>query len=154
MVSAPDWAVFSSGLLLRCRAEFHRVKTVERAVLQLHALREQLDDADPPACFRLFGLLFHADLLTWWELQREVAVRMMRIGATITAAEKFTELQMWEEAADCLVAADRRADARALLEEQIAARPTPHLLCTLADLEVPENAKRAEDLYKEAWIFG
>ena len=46
IVSAPDWSVFSSGLLLRCRAEFHRVKTVERAVLQLHALREQLDGTE------------------------------------------------------------------------------------------------------------
>ncbi|KAL8453800.1 hypothetical protein Emed_000661 [Eimeria media] len=107
--------------------------------------------ADPPACYRLFGLLFHADLLSWWELHREVAVRMMRIGATITAAEKFTQLKMWEEAADCLIAADRRADARAILEQQIAERPTPHLLCALGDLEKQENPDRAEQLFKQAW---
>ncbi|XP_026194262.1 uncharacterized protein LOC34620039 [Cyclospora cayetanensis] len=150
---SPDWVVFSGGLWLRCRTEFHRTKTVERACLQLHALCEQLYDADPPGCYRLFGLLFHADLLSWWELQREVGVRMMRIGATLTAAEKFTELKMWEEAADCLVAADRRADARSLLEKQIAAHPTPHLLCTLADLEKQQNTQRAEDLYTQAWTL-
>ncbi|CDI81409.1 hypothetical protein EAH_00060820 [Eimeria acervulina] len=38
------------------------------------------------------------------------------------------------------------------MEKQIAARPTPHLLCTLGDLEAPQNRQRAEDLYKEAWI--
>ncbi|KAL8437612.1 hypothetical protein ACSSS7_000841 [Eimeria intestinalis] len=39
---SPDWVVFSGGLWLRCCAEFHRTKTVERACLQLHALCEQL----------------------------------------------------------------------------------------------------------------
>lgn len=37
------------------------------------------------------------------------------IAGVAQAAEKFEELQMWEEAADCLVAADRRADARSLV---------------------------------------
>ena len=37
------------------------------------------------------------------------------------------------------------------LEKQIAERPTPHLLCTLGDLERLERPERAEALYKQAW---
>ncbi|PHJ24185.1 tetratricopeptide repeat-containing protein [Cystoisospora suis] len=146
MMKSKDWLLYSAALWLRCKAEYHRGKTVERACLQLSALIDQFNDREPSASRRL-PFAFDVDYPSWWEGKRELAFRMMRMGCTLTAYESFKDLMMWEDAAECLYAADRRADAEELLVDRLKVHETPPLWCTLGDL------RKDAECYKKAWIL-
>merc|ERR1719201_2951346 len=83
-----NWLTFSTGLYYRCRCEHHRNKTRERAALQIESLVKQFGDARPTACHRLF--FAHAVAYpTRFGLEREMGMRMMRMGMVSTAHEMF-----------------------------------------------------------------
>eukprot|EP01069_Polyplicarium_translucidae_P006563 Polyplicarium_translucidae@DN2983_c0_g1_i1.p1 len=131
---AVEWAIFSTSLLHRSRAEQSSSKKADRAALQLQCLVDQFGNASPSARHRL-RRIFHVPFPPLWELRALGARRLRSVGALVSAAEIFEDLQMWEEAADCLVVAQRRDQAMCLLQSRLAASPTPHLWCTLGDLE-------------------
>ncbi|GAA6006816.1 hypothetical protein JCM10207_009105 [Rhodosporidiobolus poonsookiae] len=122
LLDPQNWSVHSMALLLRCRAEAGRTRTVERGVLQMQALVDQLKDGSPgeisaissavkpedaaPARDRLAQ--FHALALPpAWEMERELAVRYMSLGITKSALEIFTRLELWEEVARCWMSLER-----------------------------------------------
>jgi len=122
LVDPQNWSVHSMALLLRCRAEAGRSRTVERGVLQMQALVDQLKDGSAtevsaissavkaedmaPARDRLAQ--FHALALPpAWELERELATRYLSLGITKSALEIFTRLEMWEEVARCWSSLER-----------------------------------------------
>ncbi|KEP60238.1 UNVERIFIED_CONTAM: tetratricopeptide repeat-containing protein [Hammondia hammondi] len=145
-IKSADWLLHSAALWLRCKAEYHRSKTVERACLQLNALIDQFSDRLPAPSQRL-RFIYHVDYPSSWQGRRELAFRMMHVGATLTAYESFKDLAMWEEAAECLYAADRRADAEELLLERLKVRESPPLWCTLGDL------RKSVECYEKAWTL-
>ncbi|KFH08873.1 tetratricopeptide repeat-containing protein [Toxoplasma gondii VAND] len=145
-IKSADWLLHSAALWLRCKAEYHRSKTVERACLQLNALIDQFNDRLPAPSQRL-RFIYHVDYPSSWQGRRELAFRMMHMGATLTAYESFKDLAMWEEAAECLYAADRRADAEELLLERLKVRESPPLWCTLGDL------RKSVECYEKAWTL-
>ncbi|KAF8822479.1 tetratricopeptide repeat-containing protein [Cardiosporidium cionae] len=101
-------------------------------------------DKEPDGSHRL--LYFHQlNYPARWEAQRELGMRMLRIGAFLSAFNMFKAMLMWEEAIDCLIAADRLADAKILLEERLSIRPTPPLWCSKGDLE------KECSCYEKAW---
>ncbi|SCZ88845.1 BZ3500_MvSof-1268-A1-R1_Chr2-1g04673 [Microbotryum saponariae] len=127
-----NWSVHSMALLLRCRAEAGRSRTVERGVLQMQALVDQLKDGSPrdisaissavksedmaPARDRLAH--FHAlNLPPWWEMERELATRYGSLGITKSALEIFTRLEMWEEVARCWTSLERADRGIAIIRE-------------------------------------
>lgn len=122
LLDPQNWSVHSMALLLRCRAEAGRSRTVERGVLQMQALVDQLKDGNAtevsaissavkaedmaPARDRLAQ--FHALALPpAWELERELATRYLSLGITKSALEIFTRLEMWEEVARCWSSLER-----------------------------------------------
>ncbi|CBZ51080.1 hypothetical protein NCLIV_041560 [Neospora caninum Liverpool] len=145
-IKSADWLLYSAALWLRCKSEYHRSKTVERACVQLNALIDQFNDRLPAPSQRL-RFIYNVDYPSWWQGKRELAFRMMHMGATLTAYESFKDLAMWEEAAECLYAADRRADAEELLVERLKLRESPPLWCTLGDL------RKSVDCYEKAWTL-
>jgi tetratricopeptide (TPR) repeat protein len=97
---ARNWSVHTLALLLRTRLEAHRTRTVERAVLQLQALVDQMPSADASVPERL-RLLHALALPSKWELERELATRLLSLGVVRSALEIFERLEMWEEAVGC-----------------------------------------------------
>mmetsp|Transcript_66769 Transcript_66769/g.186223 ORF Transcript_66769/g.186223 Transcript_66769/m.186223 type:complete len:1019 (-) Transcript_66769:102-3158(-) len=139
-----NWLNFSCGLFYRCRAEHHRNKTRERAAFQLQSLVDQYSDEKPSAAHRL--LFVHSSgYPARFHLQREMGMRMMRMGMVSTAHEQFKKLRMWPEAVDCLMVAERNVEAIDLVKELLAESPTPRLWCCLGDLE------KEPKHYETAW---
>lgn len=48
--------------------------------------------------------------------------------------EVLSQLEMWEELANCYQAVGRMAKAKELVQEQLDREPTPSLLCLMGDL--------------------
>ncbi|SCV71815.1 BQ2448_4509 [Microbotryum intermedium] len=132
LLQPQNWSVHSMALLLRCRAEAGRSRTVERGVLQMQALVDQLKDGSPrdisaissavktedmaPARDRLAQ--FHAlNLPPWWEMERELATRYGSLGITKSALEIFTRLEMWEKVARCWTSLERADRGIAIIRE-------------------------------------
>ena len=122
LIEPKNWSVHSMALLLRCRAEAGRSRTVERGVLQMQALVDQLKDGSPTEVSAISSAvkkedmaeardrlsLFHALALPpSWELEKELATRYLSLGISKSALEIFTRLEMWEEVARCWVSLER-----------------------------------------------
>jgi tetratricopeptide (TPR) repeat protein len=141
-----NWLTFSCGLFYRCRAEHHRTKTVERAGFQLQALVDQYRDEKPSAAHRL--LVVHgAGYPVRFHQQRELGVRMMRLGMVSSAFEQFKKLRMWPDCVDCLMVAGRKAECLDLVNDLLKTKPTPRLYCAIGDVE----ADTALENYQKAW---
>eukprot|EP00927_Polykrikos_kofoidii_P033726 TRINITY_DN28553_c0_g1_i1.p1 TRINITY_DN28553_c0_g1~~TRINITY_DN28553_c0_g1_i1.p1 ORF type:complete len:1054 (-),score=163.17 TRINITY_DN28553_c0_g1_i1:176-3241(-) len=129
-----NWLTYRCGLYFRSCAEHHRNKTRERASFQVQALVDQYKDERPSAAHRL--LLVHTtDYPSRFRMQRELGMRMMKMGMVSTAFEEFKRLRMWSEAVDCLAVAERNVEAEELVRDLLREDPTPRLWCCLGDLQ-------------------
>ncbi|KAL1954125.1 hypothetical protein VTO42DRAFT_1705 [Malbranchea cinnamomea] len=142
-----NWQVYSQALLVRSRIESYKSRTVERSVLQLQALVDQViadtasseatDNADEkPTTFlprpqasesapseERIEYLWYINFPTRWKLEAELAERWVSLGGLRTALEIFERLHMWAEAALCYAATDREEKARIMVRKQLY-RPT------------------------------
>ena len=143
-----NWQVYTQALLVRSRMEGYRSRTVERGVLQLQALVDQViadttptdnsqqpDTSDTSATSTTFlpktqesesapvseRLLYIHQLVspTRWELEAELASRWVSLGGLRTALEIYQRLEMWAEVALCWAANDREDRARAIVRRQL-----------------------------------
>ncbi|KAJ6164423.1 hypothetical protein N7470_003095 [Penicillium chermesinum] len=139
-----NWQIYTQALLVRSRVEGHRSRTVERSVLQLQALVDQViadtatDDtaaqqpsSDPttflprpeksesaPAADRL-QYIWLLNFSTRWSLEAELAKRWVELGGLRTALEIYERLQMWAEAALCYAATEREQKAKNIVRRQL-----------------------------------
>lgn len=140
-----NWQIYTQALLVRSRIEGYKSRSVERSVLQLQALvdqiivetggREHVDGKDvdsAPSSFLpkpepsdsapvLERLRFIHQLVspTRWELEAELASRWVSLGSLHTALEIYQRLQMWAEVALCWAATDREDKARKIIRQQL-----------------------------------
>ena len=136
-----NWMVYSTSLLIKSQLEYERMKTKERAVLQMQLLVDQQTDRLTPVQQTQEEIENAAGIeervqwlqaLAWpplWQLKRELADRFMRLGVAASALEIFQEVRLWEEAVDCLQAMDKRSRAEKLVAERLKVRPTANLYC-------------------------
>ncbi|AFZ80172.1 tetratricopeptide repeat domain containing protein [Theileria equi strain WA] len=143
--SDSKWLITSLALWLRCKTEYNRNKTVERATFQLHSLSENYLEPSPATGSRL-EYFWLTNYPSCWDIKREIARRMCNIGSFLTAFEIYKQLHMWEDAIQCLIIADRKEDAKRLVKEQLEQNPTPQLYCFLGDVE--RNMKHYETAWK------
>ncbi|KAL8957726.1 MAG: hypothetical protein Q9183_005982, partial [Haloplaca sp. 2 TL-2023] len=136
------------ALLVRSRIEGYKSRTVERGVLQLQALVDQVivetsskSSSNPsiqvsdgsetssflprpkaseaaPASERL-RYIHQLASPTRWELEAELASRWVSLGGLRTALEIYERLQMWPEVALCWAANDREDKARKIIRRQL-----------------------------------
>jgi len=140
-----NWEVYTLGLLVRSRIEGSRARTVERSVLQLQVVVDQVitettgtqtDGADTnksiapsflpqpkegeSASIRERLLYIHQlPIPTWWELEAELASRWASIGGLRTALEIYERLEMWPEVALCWAATEQEEKARKIIRDQL-----------------------------------
>ncbi|EFW17448.1 hypothetical protein D8B26_000169 [Coccidioides posadasii str. Silveira] len=143
-----NWQVYSQALLVRSRIEGYRSRTVERGVLQLQALVDQViadtasdsitteeeqahtflprPDASEsaPASERL-EYIWMLSFVTRWDLEAELAARWVNLGGLRTALDIYERLQMWAEAALCYAATDREDKAKLIVRRQLFEPSTP-----------------------------
>ncbi|KAL4914126.1 hypothetical protein BDW62DRAFT_220301 [Aspergillus aurantiobrunneus] len=139
-----NWQIYTQGLLLRSRIEGYRSRTVERSVLQMQALVDQVlaNTATPdtqttetqlePSTFlprpekdesaSAADRLKYIWLLSFssrWDLESELANRWVNLGGLRTALEIYERLQMWAEVALCYAATDKEDKARVTVRRQL-----------------------------------
>ena len=142
-----NWQIYTQALLLRSRIEGYKSRTVERSVLQMQAVVDQViadtatiistapssassttttttflprvkTESSAPASKRL-RFIWLIDFSTRWDLEAELASRWVKLGGLRTALEIYERLEMWAEAALCYAATDREGKARILIRRQL-----------------------------------
>ena len=132
-----NWQVYTQALLVRSRIEGYRSRTIERGVLQLQAVVDQViaetasgnpastsflpqskKSESAPAPERL-QYIHQLASPPRWKLESELADRWITLGALQTALEIYERLQMWAEVALCLAANDREDEARIIMRRQL-----------------------------------
>ena len=144
-----NWQVYTQALLVRSRIEGYRSRTVERGVLQLQALVDQviaettssnnpdgtahtangsnrstsfLPRPKPSESASVSERLQYIHQLaspTRWTLEAELAARWVSLGGLRTALEIYERLEMWAEVALCWAAVDREDKARRIVRHQL-----------------------------------
>ncbi|PGG96813.1 hypothetical protein GX51_07638 [Blastomyces parvus] len=147
-----NWQVYSQALLVRSKIEGYRSRTVERGLLQLQALVDQViadtasepisgtDNAaeqattflprpeaseSAPASDRL-QYIWLLNFSTRWDLEAELASRWVSLGGLRSALDIYERLQMWAEAALCYAATEREEMARIMVRKQLFNRTNPN----------------------------
>ncbi|KAF2161111.1 hypothetical protein M409DRAFT_69965 [Zasmidium cellare ATCC 36951] len=142
-----NWQVYTQALLVRSRIEGYRSRTIERGLLQLQALVDQViadttgagssskEDADTatqtttflpkakdgesaPVTDRL-RYIFPLATPSRWELEAELASRWVQLGGLRSALEIYERLEMWAEAALCWAATEREEKAKRIVRRQL-----------------------------------
>ncbi|KAJ5908223.1 Glycoside hydrolase superfamily [Penicillium taxi] len=139
-----NWQIYTEALLVRSRVEGFRTRTVERSVLQMQALVDQViadtatDDSaaqepssepttflprpekseSAPAADRM-EYIWLLNFSTRWSLEAELAKRWVELGGLRTALEIYERLHMWAEAALCYAATDREGKAKTVIRRQL-----------------------------------
>ncbi|PKY05008.1 tetratricopeptide repeat domain protein [Aspergillus campestris IBT 28561] len=139
-----NWQIYTQALLLRSRIEGYKARTVERAVLQMQALVDQViadtasldanagDSTQEPTTFlprpeksesasaaERLEYIWILNFSTRWDLEAELATRWVNLGGLRTALDIYERLQMWAEAALCYAATEREETARLMVRRQL-----------------------------------
>ena len=138
-----NWQIYTQALLVRSRIEGYKSRTVERGLLQLQALVDQVSadtagavgeataaeqltsflprakqSESAPAQERL-RYLFQLASPIRWELEAELAKRWVELGGLRSALDIYERLHMWAEAALCWAATEREDKARKIIRRQL-----------------------------------
>ncbi|OMJ30125.1 TPR repeat-containing protein [Smittium culicis] len=143
-----NWSIYTSSLLLRSRLEADKSRTVQRSALQLQALVDQTDQPlENEAGFEeRFSYFFSLALPSVWELKKELANRLLSIGAIRSALDIFESLMMWDEAVSCYQILEQSHIAEKLVKKQLELLPNdPKLWSILGDL------KQSPEFWKKSW---
>ena len=141
-----NWQVYTQALLVRSRIEGYNARTVERSLLQLQALVDQVIAATAsdsiskqnsevatqstsflakpkegdshPATERL-RYVFQLASPYRWTLEAELASRWVQLGGLRSALDIYERLEMWAEAALCWAATEQEDKARLVVRRQL-----------------------------------
>lgn len=159
-----NWEIYTLALLTRSKLEGYRSRTIERGLLQLQAVVDQViadttpgggssstttflprakEDEAAPVKERL-RYIHQLSVPTRWALEAELAARWIAMGGLRTALEIYERLEMWAEVALCWAATEKEEKARGVVrgvlfrgEEEVVPAPqgAARLWCILGDLE-------------------
>jgi tetratricopeptide (TPR) repeat protein len=153
IISHPrNWSVHTMALLLRSRLESTRTRTAERSTLQLQALLDQMPTADSSLSERLL-YFYTIPLPSKWELQRELALRFMSLGAVKSALEIFERLEMWEEVVKCWTAMERRDKAIAIVRDLLEGRKEESETILAKRKAISNDRRQSLDSAREAKLW-
>lgn len=140
-----NWQVYTQALLVRSRIEGYRSRTVERGLLQLQAVVDQViaettsadgttsatngnnastflpraKEAESAPVTERLQYIYPLCSPTRWELEAELASRWVSLGGLRSALDIYERLEMWAEAALCWAATEREDKARKIVRRQL-----------------------------------
>lgn len=139
---SPNWEIYTLALLTRSRIEGYKVRTVERGLLQLQAVVDQViadttgagtsnssskvstflpkpsEGEVAPAKERLL-YIHQLSMPSRWELEAELASRWVSLGGVKAALEIYQRLEMWPEVALCWAATEKEHKACRVIRGQL-----------------------------------
>ncbi|CCK67818.1 tetratricopeptide repeat-containing protein EMW1 KNAG_0A01290 [Huiozyma naganishii CBS 8797] len=156
-----NWTITSRAFWERSILEINKAKTVERGLLQMQALVEELDlkiktrmlpqvstDNDVGAIVRL-KFIHQLPFIARWELDATLAEKYMSLGVLKSAVEIYERLHMWCEAALCYAAVGEEKTAESILLKRIEENDKDaRALSILGDI------RRDPELWERSWQIG
>lgn len=169
-----NWQIYTQALLVRSRIESHRSRTMERSVLQLQVIVDQIiADTQEPASstqeakggvpeIRVAQFLprakadesapvqerlryiFQLNTPTRWEVETELAFAWSNAGSLVSALEIFKRLKLWPEVALCYFSVGQEDKARQIVRRQL-------YQATSNDLSVDDFDVDAQEVISEKW---
>lgn len=156
-----DWMVYSTALLERAWLEFERSHARERAIMQMQALadqhterltitqstRDSIEDSAPvQERLRMLHCIVYPPR---WSMIQDLADRYSSLGVVTSAAELYTEVELWDDVVDCYKRAEKLPLAEKIVRERLEVQETPRMYKQLGDLtDDPQYYKRAIELSK------
>jgi tetratricopeptide (TPR) repeat protein len=139
-----NWQVYTQALLVRSRIEGYKSRTMERGLLQLQALVDQViaetsgeattdaetgekvtsflpqaKDGEAASVTERLRYVFPLSSPSRWDLEAELAARWVHIGGLRSALDIYERLEMWAEAALCWAATEKEDKARRVMRKQL-----------------------------------
>ncbi|TQS38493.1 hypothetical protein Golomagni_01003 [Golovinomyces magnicellulatus] len=143
-----NWQIYTQALLVRSRIEFHRSRTIERSILQLQLIVDQIvadtqeNSSSGTACEGIpeikvttflpkakpsesapvqerLKYVFSMNALSKWELETELAFAWSAAGSFVSALNIFKRLHLWAEVALCYHSVSQEEKARQIIRRQL-----------------------------------
>ncbi|RKF63568.1 TPR repeat-containing protein C19B12.01 [Erysiphe neolycopersici] len=143
-----NWQIYTQALLVRSRIELHRSRTIERSILQLQAIVDQIvidtqethtvsNGSDKIPDIKITSFLpkpklhesasvqerlqyvFALNTPSRWELESELAFAWAGAGSFASALNIFKRLELWAEIALCYNSISQEGKARQIIRRQL-----------------------------------
>lgn len=125
-----SWAFHCQALLARSKLESRDRRSVERALMQVQTVVDNL--AEVSTSPRLH-LLYCSGLPPTWEVEKQLGSLYMSMGSTKSALELYLRLEMWDEVIICYNQLELRHKAAEIIQQQLDKAETPRLWCLMGD---------------------
>ncbi|CEP62416.1 tetratricopeptide repeat-containing protein EMW1 LALA0_S05e05160g [Lachancea lanzarotensis] len=156
-----NWTLFSRGLWERSLIETTKAKTIERGLLQMQSLVEELDlsistrmlpqssGGDSTQAVERLRYVHKLPFLPRWAMDVTLAEKYMSLGVMKSAVEIYERLSMVCEAALCYAAVGDEKTAEKILIKNIEENPNDaRALSILGDI------RQDPDLWTKSWEIG
>lgn len=160
-----NWTIFSRALWERSLLETTKAKTIERGILQMTSLieeigikvkttllpklsEEELNQGNSQVASRL-RFIHQMTLMPQWSMDMKLAEKYMSIGVFRSALDIYERLELACEAALCYAAIDREQEAENILVQRIKTHPEDaRAISILGDIRQDPN------LWEKSWEIG
>ncbi|XP_030854836.1 tetratricopeptide repeat protein 27 [Strongylocentrotus purpuratus] len=139
-----SWMIHTLALRLRCLLEKDKRRTVERAMMQMQVLVDQIPSTECPGRDRL-KLFYAVSLPPKWTLEGELAGLLTSLGCTSAALEIYVRLELWEDVIRCYKSIGKPEKAIHIIEEELAKEETALMWCLFGDVTLEKK------YYEKAW---
>lgn len=160
-----NWTLYSKSLWERSLLETSKAKTVERGVLQMQSLVEELGmsslktrlfaqgetetNSDILPSSKRLRLIHQLPLVPRWSMDASLAEKFMSLGVLRSAIEIYERLEMWNEAALCYAAVGSEKEALEILEKRLAQSPND-----ARTLSIMGDIKQDPSYWIKSWEIG
>lgn len=176
-VNSVNWLIFARALWYRSLLETARSRTVERGVLQLYSLVEELgvtsdqtarlfpktdDEIQFPVEFRTnaaldkplanairLRYLYQLPLMPKWSMDSKLAEKLMELGSLKSALEIYERLEKWTDAALCYATTGDEARGIELVNKALEINPND-----ARSWSVLGDITGNPELWEKAWSIG
>ncbi|XP_041468800.1 tetratricopeptide repeat protein 27-like [Lytechinus variegatus] len=138
------WIIQTLSLRLRCLLEKDKGRTVERAMMQMQVLVDQILSTTCPVRERL-KLFYAVNLPPKWALEGELAGLLVSIGCVSDALEVYIRLELFEDVVKCYKIMKQPEKAIHIIEHELAKKETALMWCLLGDVTLEKK------YYEKAW---
>lgn len=156
-----NWLVYSRGLWERSLLETAKPKTIERGILQMTSLVEEIGikvksriipqngEDDSASLMPRLRFIHQLPLMPQWAMDTQLAEKYMSLGVLRSALEIYQRLNLLCEAALCYAAVDNEPEAKKLLLHRLETHPhDARAISILGDLQ------QDPQLWEKAWEIG
>lgn len=156
-----NWTIFSRSLWERSILETTKAKTIERGLLQMQSLVEELglkiqtrlipesQDSGNNSPLPRLKYIYQLPFMPRWELDSSLAEKYMSLGILKSAVEIYERLHMPCESALCYAAVGQEKEAERILAERVATNDQDaRALSILGDI------RQDPELWTKAWEIG